>query len=97
MYIAVIKENGKVLTKIRCTKKEWGINIPEKIKEAINENDKMQTKIRSTKKERGIHIPEEVKEAINKLAIDTKKNRRYISFVLEGDYLNRDKSLLNGM
>ena len=44
-----------------------------------------------------MHIPEEVKEAINKLAIDTKKNRRYISFVLEGDYLNRDKSLLNGM
>lgn len=68
MYMEVIKENDKVLTKIRCTKKEWGM-----------------------------HIPEEVKEAINKLAIDTKKNRRYISFVLEGDYLNRDKSLLNGM
>ena len=68
MHMEVIQENDKVLTKIRCTKKEWGINIPEKIKEAIN-----------------------------MLAIDTKKNRRYISFVLEGDYLNRDKSLLNGM
>ena len=68
MHMEVIKENDKVLTKIRCTKKEWGINIPEKIKEAIN-----------------------------MLAIDTQKNRRYISFVLEGDYINGDKSLLNGM